>query len=78
SSHARLRAIERLPATSAAARRDYRAFLDASLPRAFAVSADGRRWGWAGNDQQANERALARCGGSVRCRLYAVDERVVW
>ncbi len=78
SGYATLRAIERLPAASAAARRDYRAFLDASLPRAFAVSADGRRWGWAGNDRQANEHALERCGGTPRCRLYAVDERVVW
>lgn len=78
SGHAALRAIERLPATSAGARRDYRAFLDANLPRAFAVSADGQRWGWAGHDERANERALERCGDRARCRLYAVDERVVW
>jgi len=79
SGYASLMAIERLPAQPLArARSDYRAFLDAPLPRAFAMAVDGRRWAWAGNDQHANERALERCGGTVRCRLYAVDERVVW
>lgn len=78
SGYAALRAIERVPARSAAARRDYQAFLDANLPRAFAVSADGQRWAWAGSDQHSIERAIERCGGGARCRLYAVDERVVW
>jgi dienelactone hydrolase len=56
----------------------YKAFLEAAAPRAFAVAKDGR-CGYA-RGANAADRALAFCRGnsSAGCRLYAVDEEVVW
>ena len=56
----------------------YTKFLNADVPRAFAVSPTGA-WAWrSGTD--AVEVALSRCQIQARttCRLYAVDDRVVW
>ncbi len=75
---ASLTALERLPSKRAAVRREYQAFLAAPLPRAFALARDGSRAAFASHDPNAPEAALKRCGGPQRCRLYAVDERVVW
>jgi len=55
----------------------YQKFLDGPLPRAFAVSELGG-WGYAAGDY-AHGKALGNCQrhhGS--CRLYAVDNDVVW
>ncbi|MCZ2136074.1 MAG: hypothetical protein LC098_11715 [Burkholderiales bacterium] len=81
SGYAALDATERVPARSGNASRDYERFRRAALPRAFAASADGSHWGWAGNDPRSVDAAIERCqrgAPRVRCQLYAVDERVVW
>lgn len=56
----------------------YARFLAAKLPRAFAIGSQGG-WGWASGDDSLS-RALAACQGknSTRCKLYAVDDAVVW
>lgn len=55
-----------------------RAFLAAKTPRALAIAPHGA-WGWASGDDSMS-RALASCQGrtSTRCKLYAVDDAVVW
>ncbi len=58
----------------------YKTFLMHGLPRAFAISASGA-WGagYYGNDVQAV--AMANCNRaspSSPCKLYAVDDAVVW
>jgi hypothetical protein len=57
----------------------YRAFLDKMTPRAFALSASGA-WGWAEEGEEPDERAVAACQvkSSQPCRLYTVDDYVVW
>jgi hypothetical protein len=78
--YATLTDASKLPIATAALRKDYAQFIASSLPRAFAVSANGKQWAWNANDVQSAERALQRCQvkGKASCVLYAVDERVVF
>lgn len=77
---AALTQIEKLPVRSTAARKDYALFLNGGLPRAFAISSDGKASAWSANDPQSMTRATKRCAAKSRaaCSLYAVDERVVY
>lgn len=56
----------------------YRSFLNSAKPRAFAVSAEGA-FGWA-TGEQPGKRALDFCNEHAKtaCKLYAVDDHVVW
>ena len=78
--HATLTDASKLPNASAAMRKDYAQFTASALPRAFALSANGKQWAWNANDGQSAERALERCRSKSKssCQLYAVDERVVF
>jgi hypothetical protein len=70
--------VDRLPAMGEDGREGYRRFLAGEAPRAFAVSDQGH-WVRANGVNGAPRLALDRCqsyGG--RCRLYAVDDQVVW
>jgi hypothetical protein len=67
-----------LPKIGDEGREGYRRFLAGGSPRAFAVS-DAGRWVRVNAVRGAARLALDRCqsyGG--RCRLYAVDDQVVW
>lgn len=67
-----------LPRHAPKLREGYQKFLAAKLPRAFAFSSAGR-WGYATGDD-AVSRALALCQREhdKPCKLYAVNEAVVW
>jgi len=55
----------------------YKHFLLLNKPRAFVLTSDGR-WG-AVNDADALNSLLTDCAArKVQCRLYAVDDTVVW
>jgi hypothetical protein len=56
----------------------YRKFLWSGPPRAFAISADGHYGNARGAD--AKQKALSNCNEHTQlgCRLYAVDETVVF
>lgn len=56
----------------------YRRFLNSDLPRAFAIGPKGE-WAFITGDN-AMARALERCAASAQtnCKLYAVDDEVVW
>jgi hypothetical protein len=71
---------DRLPTRSQPARREYQSFLDAALPRAFAIARDGSAFAWSANSSTSIETALQRCAkqSKTQCELYAVDERVVF
>ncbi len=79
-SYATLDDVAKLPTATAVKRKEYVQFLASALPRAFAVSANGRQWAWSGNDNLSTDRAVERCQlkAKARCQLYAVDERVVF
>jgi dienelactone hydrolase len=76
---ARLEDTSRLPHVKDEVKSDgYQKFLNADVPRAFAISPSGA-WSWrTGSD--APQRAIEACQklSKVPCRLYAVDDAVVW
>ncbi len=71
--------VDAIPYLKGSAREQYRVFLSKSTPRAFAVSPSGA-WSWAEDGDDPVEQALADCqkNSSQPCRLYAVDNHVVW
>ena len=72
---------DRLPTRNPTLQRDFEAFKNSALPRAFALSANGTSWGWSANDPRSPEEALTRCqsrSAKAICTLYAVDERIVY
>lgn len=68
-----------LPFLSAAAQAGYQTFLTKDFPRAFAVAPTGA-WSWSDDGDDPARRALDRCNtrAAGQCRLYAVDQDVVW
>lgn len=71
--------IDAVPFLSESGRRAYREYLTKLTPRAFAVSASGG-WTWAEEGEDPDGRALATCSAKSRepCRLYSIDDYVVW
>ncbi|HEX4197231.1 MAG TPA: trypsin-like peptidase domain-containing protein [Caulobacteraceae bacterium] len=55
----------------------YKQFLLLSSPRAFVVTSDGR-WGAVGDADALNSLLKDCADRHVECRLYAVDDTVVW
>lgn len=68
-----------VPYLSAPGREQYRKFLTKSQPRAFALSSSGA-WSWVEDGDDPAERALENCqkNSAAPCRLYAIDDKVVW
>ncbi|MEO7496688.1 MAG: CocE/NonD family hydrolase [Massilia sp.] len=57
----------------------YREYLAKMTPRAFAVAPNGA-WCWAEEGEDPDARALETCAqkSGQACRLYSVDDNVVW
>jgi hypothetical protein len=78
--------VDAVPLLNERGRQGYREWLTKKHPRAFVVAEDGSwsaTWGFPQSTAEpadAAERALFRCNqrGRKKCRLYAVDNRVVW
>lgn len=81
STFARLDDAKALPGVDAAARTNYSKFLASSVPRAFAIGADGS-WSWSAGTLKAIQTALANCrkrsAKNAPCKLYAVNDEIVW
>jgi dienelactone hydrolase len=71
--------VEAVPFLSENGKRAYKEYLTKMTPRAFAISANGG-WCWAEEGEDPEARALAACSAKSDkpCRLYSVDEHVVW
>jgi dienelactone hydrolase len=69
----------KLPHVKDTGRAGYANYLTKILPRAFAIAPSGA-WGWAEGGDDPLRRALDSCnrGGSGLCKLYSVDDYVVW
>jgi hypothetical protein len=80
SGYARITDTKNVPLVSAAGRQEYQRFLKVKPPRAFAISPGGKFWAWNAGTFDATSAALTRCHqrSQQTCRLYAVDEEVVW
>ncbi|CAE6861748.1 dienelactone hydrolase family protein [Paraburkholderia domus] len=72
-------AVDSVPFVDEAGRNGYRNFLHQYPSRAFAVSDTGA-WSWAEGGDDPMSVAIANCQkqSSAPCRLYAVDNSVVW
>ena len=68
-----------LPHIKETGRAGYKIYLTKPIPRAFAVSPSGA-WGWADGGDDPLRRAVDNCNrrGNGQCRLYSVDDLVVW
>ncbi len=79
SDFAKIDDIGAVPFLSEHGRAAYREYLGKLTPRAFAVSPSGA-WCWAEEGEDPDTRALATCASksSQPCRLYSVDDYVVW
>lgn len=82
SGFARLDEADKLPVHGDKAREGYAAWMKSPPPRAFAVDATSGAWGSSSNSGGARPyaRAVANCQKHAKapCRLYAVDDVVVW
>jgi hypothetical protein len=79
SGFAALDAVTAVPFVDEAGRNGYRNFLHQYPSRAFAVS-DSGAWSWAEGGDDPMSVAVANCQkqSSDPCRLYAVNDAVVW
>ncbi len=79
SGYAPLDEATRLPFIQDSGKVAYKSFLNRVPPRAFALSQSGA-WGWAAGGDEAISEAIKNCQkySQSPCKLYAVDEEVVW
>jgi hypothetical protein len=71
--------VAAVPFLSENGKRAYAEYLTKMTPRAFALAPNGA-WCWAEEGEDPEARALATCSAKSDkpCRLYSVDESVVW
>jgi dienelactone hydrolase len=79
SDFAKLDDVDAVPYMSENGRKGYREYLTRMTPRAFALAPNGA-WTWAEEGEDPDARALATCAENAGqpCRLYSVDDKVVW
>src|SRR5450830_675078 len=73
--------VKKVPLDALEGIEQYRRYLAASSPKAFAVAPTRQHWGWnAGSKKDVNDEALKRCEERARqtCALYSVDDNVVY
>ncbi|ABO56016.1 MULTISPECIES: dienelactone hydrolase family protein [Burkholderia] len=77
--YASIDSVDAVPFLDEAGREGYRHFLNQHPSRAFAVSSEGA-WSWAEGGDDPMALALDNCSkqSAGACRLYAVNDRVVW
>ena len=75
---AQLDEVQKVPVKTQEARDKYERFLQLDVPRAYAISPQGEFGYYSAPD--AVERALSICRkrAGAECKLYAVDDQVVW
>lgn len=71
--------VNAVPYLHESGREQYKVFLSKPFPRAFALSPTGA-WSWAEDGDDPVEQVLADCQkhSTQPCKLYAVDDNVVW
>ena len=84
--HADIANVDAVPFLNERGRQGYREWLTKQKPRAFVIAPDGTwnaTWGvpthLENESPDAAQRALSRCEKRAQgCKIYAVDQRVVW
>ena len=78
---AALEDMQKLPLDAPVGLEQYQRYLQASLPRAFAVAPTRQHWAWVSSaTDDVNTLALKRCEERAKqpCVLYSVDDNVVY
>jgi hypothetical protein len=80
SDFARIDDFDKLPVRSPQALAEYKRYLNAMPPKAFAIAPEKSLFAWMAGNMEAIPGALTRCAerAARACRLYAVDSDVVW
>lgn len=80
SGFAALADVDKLPLRGERAREGYLEWLRGAVPRAFAIHPVKGNWAGTWGGRRAIARVLTRCETLAKgpCRLYAVDDSVVW
>jgi hypothetical protein len=78
--YARIDELNKVPLASEKGLEEYKRYLQAVPPKAFAVAPDKSAWAWHSGNLEAINVALSRCAerSGKPCLLYAVDNDVVW
>jgi hypothetical protein len=78
--YARIDDLDKFPLRSEKALMDYKQYLRAVPPKAFAIAVDKSASAWQSENVEAINLALSRCAERARtpCLLYAVDDDIVW
>jgi dienelactone hydrolase len=79
SDFAELANVDAVPFLQDGGRQAYRTFLAKGMPRAFAIAPSGA-WSWAEDGDDPVDQVLMSCErrAGQPCRLYAVNDAVVW
>ena len=78
---ANIRDEKAIPRSKENGRQGFLAYGAAESPKAYAISATGSAWAYSTARADAMQIALERCNGTAKdnsCKLYAVDDAVVW
>jgi hypothetical protein len=78
--YARIDDLDKVPLKSEQGITEYKRYLQAPPPKAFAIAPDKMTWAWQSGKMEAVNSALLRCAERSRkpCSLYAVDDEIVW
>lgn len=78
--YARIDDLDKVPVGSEKGLAEYKRYLQAMPPKAFAIAPDKSAWAWHAGNIEAINIALSRCAerSGKPCLLYAVDDEIVW
>ena len=78
--YARIDDVDKVPLKSEKGLAEYRRYLQAPPPKAFAIAPDKMSCAWQSGNIEVINAALSRCAERSRktCSLYAVDNDIVW
>jgi hypothetical protein len=78
--YARIDDLDKVPVGSEKGLAEYKRYLQAMPPKAFAIAPDKSAWAWQAGNIEAINNALSRCAewSGKPCLLYAVDDEIVW
>ncbi len=78
--YARIDELDKVPVGSEKGVGEYKRYLQAPPPKAFAIAPDKSAWAWQAGNIEAINIALSRCAerSGKPCLLYAVDDEIVW